>query len=180
MNDTKKIGRPKKFYENNALMATVDVFLSKGYDGASIRDLTEVMGINGPSLYSTFGDKPNLYLKTIDRNATNDALAPLVAFESEPDIKTAVRSFMEVGIGLKELHKLLTSASLIGYHSQVPYFMCRLSSGSRFSPQSMLLTASGLLALSGVKEHALNVCYQAQFLTMVPTTIERKQTSANG
>lgn len=42
------------------------VFWEKGYDAASISDLTAAMGINRFSLYDTFGDKHELYLKALD------------------------------------------------------------------------------------------------------------------
>lgn len=95
MNDTKKMGRPRTFDENDALMAAMNVFWAKGYDGASLKDLTHAMGISGPSLYAAFGDKRELYLKTIDRYADVNACAPIIAFETEPDIKRAVRGFLE-------------------------------------------------------------------------------------
>lgn len=94
----KKIGRPRSFDRDDALLAAMHVFWAKGYEGASMKDLTEAMGINSPSLYSVFGDKHKLYLEAIDHYASKDACAPLVAFETEPDIKKAVRSFMEAVI----------------------------------------------------------------------------------
>lgn len=94
MNDTKKIGRPRTFDEKTALEAAMNVFWAKGYDGASMKDLTAGMGISGPSLYSTFGDKRELYLKTIDFYADVDGCAPVVAFESEPDIAEAIKDFL--------------------------------------------------------------------------------------
>lgn len=98
MNNTKKVGRPRKFDKDDALDAAINVFWAKGYDGASIKDLTSGMGINGPSLYSTFGDKHALYLQAIEAYATSDGCAPLIAFESEQDIGRAVRGFMEASI----------------------------------------------------------------------------------
>lgn len=98
MNNTKKVGRPKKFDREEALLEAINVFWQKGYDGASMKDLTQGMGINGPSLYSTFGDKQELYLQAINAYATSDACAPLTAFENEPDIKLAVYAFMEAAI----------------------------------------------------------------------------------
>ncbi len=47
------------------------VFWEKGYDAASISDLTAAMGINRFSLYDTFGDKRELYLKTLDAYTQN-------------------------------------------------------------------------------------------------------------
>lgn len=95
MNDTKKMGRPRTFNEGEALLAAMNAFWTKGYDGTSMKDLTAAMGISGPSLYSAFGDKRELYLKTIDHYADVDGCAPIVAFESEPDITKAVKGFLE-------------------------------------------------------------------------------------
>jgi AcrR family transcriptional regulator len=89
-----KKGRPRTFDEDEALLAAMAVFWAKGYDGASLKDLTKAMGISGPSMYAAFGDKRELYLKTIDRYSDGDACEPIVAFESEPDIERAVRGFL--------------------------------------------------------------------------------------
>jgi len=58
--------RPKSFDPEAALSKAMDVFWEKGYDAASITDLTAAMGINRFSLYDTFGDKRTLYLKALD------------------------------------------------------------------------------------------------------------------
>lgn len=58
--------RPKSFDPDTVLAKAMVVFWEKGYDAASISDLTEAMGINRFSLYDTFGDKHTLYLKTLD------------------------------------------------------------------------------------------------------------------
>ena len=95
MSDTKKMGRPRAFNLDEALLAAINVFWTKGYDGATLRDLTQAMGISGPSLYAAFGDKRELYLQAIDRYAKINGGAPVVAFETEPDIEKAVRGFLE-------------------------------------------------------------------------------------
>ncbi|MBK5948775.1 TetR family transcriptional regulator [Rhodobium orientis] len=88
------MGRPRNFDYDEALVRAMSVFWTKGYDGASVRDLTGAMGIAGPSLYAAFGDKRELYLKTIDHYRDADACAPLVALEAEDDIEKAVRDFL--------------------------------------------------------------------------------------
>ncbi|MEM9462387.1 MAG: TetR/AcrR family transcriptional regulator [Myxococcota bacterium] len=64
-------GRPLAFDPNQALGAAMRVFWLKGYEGASLSELTEAMGINKPSLYARFGDKRTLFLAAIEHyNAT--------------------------------------------------------------------------------------------------------------
>lgn len=59
-------GRPREFCTDSALAAALRVFWSKGYDGASMADLTEAMGITKPSLYAAFGNKEALFHKALD------------------------------------------------------------------------------------------------------------------
>jgi AcrR family transcriptional regulator len=62
-----QVGRPRCFDADEALDAAMHMFWKKGYEGASLSDLTAAMKIERPSLYATFGNKEALFRKVLDR-----------------------------------------------------------------------------------------------------------------
>ncbi|MBN9588039.1 MAG: TetR/AcrR family transcriptional regulator [Alphaproteobacteria bacterium] len=60
-------GRPRSFCTEKALDSAMQVFWRKGYEGASMVELTTAMGINSPSLYAAFGSKEGLFRQVLDR-----------------------------------------------------------------------------------------------------------------
>ena len=59
--------RPKEFNPDDAIEKAMHVFWHKGYEATSMEDLLTAMNLNRGSLYDTFGDKRQLFLKVIDR-----------------------------------------------------------------------------------------------------------------
>ena len=49
------------------------LFWAKGYEGTSVGDLTETLGISRPSLYAAFGDKESLFRAALERYAAGPA-----------------------------------------------------------------------------------------------------------
>ena len=70
---SKRKGRPRAFDAGRALDAALEVFWRKGYEGATLPDLTGAMGINRPSLYAAFGNKQALFKKVLERYAEGPA-----------------------------------------------------------------------------------------------------------
>ena len=59
------MSRPKEFDKEEALRKAVMVFWRKGYDGTSLPDLIDAMGISRSSLYETFGNKESLFKEAL-------------------------------------------------------------------------------------------------------------------
>ncbi len=59
------MARNVEFNEEEAIRKAMEVFWEKGYNGASLRDLTDAMKINSSSLYNTIGDKQELFLRCV-------------------------------------------------------------------------------------------------------------------
>jgi AcrR family transcriptional regulator len=63
-------GRTRQFDVDEALDRALEVFWVRGYEGATLPELTQAMGINRPSLYAAFGNKEELFRKALDRYQT--------------------------------------------------------------------------------------------------------------
>lgn len=61
-----KIGRPRAFDRDSALLAAMRTFWTQGYEGTSVQDLVSAMGVNKPSLYSTFGCKEEIFREAVE------------------------------------------------------------------------------------------------------------------
>ncbi|MFE4860260.1 TetR/AcrR family transcriptional regulator [Streptomyces sp. NPDC056670] len=61
------MARPRKFDETHALTSAMDAFWRHGYEATSTRELADRTGLGQSSLYNTFGDKQQLYLRALRR-----------------------------------------------------------------------------------------------------------------
>jgi len=94
-------GRPRTFDRQAALAIAMEIFWAKGFEGASMAELTAAMGIGAPSLYSAFGSKEglfreavDLYCKTDGAAIWQDTLAAATAYESvKAFLMTSAREF---------------------------------------------------------------------------------------
>ena len=89
-----RTGRPRSFCTDTALDRAMTVFWTKGYEGASLAELTEAMGINPPSLYAAFGNKEGLFRAVLERyDARRRELMDRVLVA--PDPHSVARLFLE-------------------------------------------------------------------------------------
>jgi TetR/AcrR family transcriptional repressor of nem operon len=87
--------RPKEFNPDDALDKAMQVFWHKGYEATSMEDLLKAMDLNRGSLYDTFGDKRQLFLKVMDRYCTT-FVGPKLSLLDQP------------GPALPILHRFIT------------------------------------------------------------------------
>lgn len=66
--------RQREFDVDKALDAAMQLFWEKGYEATSLSDLTSAMGIQRPSIYSTFGDKKELFEAALRRYTSAHAV----------------------------------------------------------------------------------------------------------
>jgi AcrR family transcriptional regulator len=96
------MGRTREFCVDEALAKALDVFWRNGFEGSSLAELTDAMGIARPSLYATYGNKEQLYRQALDlyeerymgfvRDALNEASAHEV-------VAKILYGFVDVGTG---------------------------------------------------------------------------------
>jgi len=82
---SRRRGRPPAFDRAAVLARAAETFWRHGYEGSSIADLTEAMGISAQSLYAAFGSKADLYGEALDWYGDTLGLLTDAALE-RPDV----------------------------------------------------------------------------------------------
>ncbi|MFE0175450.1 TetR/AcrR family transcriptional regulator [Streptomyces sp. NPDC059002] len=98
------MARTKEFDPDAALQSALELFWRRGYEATSMADLVEELGIGRASIYATFGNKHDLYLKALERYGENQKpilLAELsAAGPALPAVRAVVRRFgTEASVG---------------------------------------------------------------------------------
>ncbi|MFJ5263396.1 TetR/AcrR family transcriptional regulator [Streptomyces sp. NPDC088387] len=91
------MARTKEFDPEAALQSALELFWERGYEATSMADLVERLGIGRASIYATYGNKRDLYLKALDRygEAQNPALTRELSQPGPalPAVRTVIRRF---------------------------------------------------------------------------------------
>ena len=88
-------GRPRAFDPDAALRKALDVFWERGYEGTSMNDLVEAMGIASASIYAAFGSKAELFRRTMGLYAATRGEPPRRALRESPTARGAIRDNVE-------------------------------------------------------------------------------------
>lgn len=91
------MARTKEFDPDAALQSALELFWRRGYEATSMADLVEALGIGRASIYATFGNKHELYLKALERYAETQNPRLLAELSQPgpalPAVRTVVRRF---------------------------------------------------------------------------------------
>jgi AcrR family transcriptional regulator len=87
-------GRPRTFDPDSALRQALDLFWERGYEGTSLNDLAEAMGIASASIYACFGSKEDLFRKVMALYATTSGEPPRRALREQPTARAAVHAML--------------------------------------------------------------------------------------
>jgi len=92
------MARNVEFDEQLAVSKAMDVFWRKGYNGTTMRDLTEAMGINSSSLYNTIGDKHELFVRSLKHYTESRMQAALKQLDPIKSPIKAIEKFIQSSV----------------------------------------------------------------------------------
>ena len=95
------MARTREFDERQALVSAMLVFWEKGYEGTSIQDLEDAMGLGRTSIYNAFGNKRQLFNRILECYKESVMSALFMEMDSAPDIREGVRRLLH---GALDIH----------------------------------------------------------------------------
>jgi AcrR family transcriptional regulator len=96
----KRRGRPRAYDPQLAVARAAEKFWQAGYAGTSLDDLVAATGMNRPSLYAAFGDKRDLYLKTLEHYRAEGRALARDALAGEPTLRVFLKRFYDKALAL--------------------------------------------------------------------------------
>jgi TetR/AcrR family transcriptional repressor of nem operon len=128
------MARPKSFDETAILDRAMELFWERGYEATSISDLEHRLGVGRQSLYNTFGDKHQLFLKALERYTGLSAQGP-------------IRHLLAPGAGLAAIRA---------------YFEEQIANGTAPGPRKACMVANTILERGATDGEALGRCDKAR------------------
>ncbi|CAA0238324.1 TetR-family transcriptional regulator [Acinetobacter baumannii] len=116
-------GRPREFDREEALVKARDFFWLHGYEGTSMSDLVEVLGIASARIYKAFGSKEALFREAVNHYENNEGNFALNALKQK-NIKDAINQLFQDALALytQANHSygcmVVSAASVLGEENQ--------------------------------------------------------------
>jgi AcrR family transcriptional regulator len=87
-------GRPRTFDPDSALRKALDLFWERGYEGTSLNDLAQAMGIASASIYACFGSKEDLFHQVMALYGRTSGEPPRRALREHPTARAAMHAML--------------------------------------------------------------------------------------
>lgn len=94
------VGRPRTFDRDDALTKAMYVFWEKGYEGTTMADLIESIGMKAPSIYAAFGNKDAIFKEVVSHYLPIVVNGQLATLNNTTDIHEAVENTMNECVSL--------------------------------------------------------------------------------
>jgi AcrR family transcriptional regulator len=94
-----RLGRPRGFDREEALLRAMEVFWAVGYEGATLTALQEAMGgITAPSFYAAFGSKEELFREAVEFYSRTLGAPMMKALAEEPTARASVEALLQAAV----------------------------------------------------------------------------------
>jgi TetR/AcrR family transcriptional regulator, transcriptional repressor for nem operon len=92
------MARTKDFDEEKVLDKAICIFSHKGYNGTSMQDLVDGLGISRSSMYDTFTDKHTLYVKALEcyQKTADQRICDII--QNSSSAKAAIRQLLKITV----------------------------------------------------------------------------------
>jgi len=91
-------GRPRTFDREAALTAAMHLFWEKGYEGTTMADIIETLGVKAPSVYAAFGNKDKLFEEVVKAYSKIVEVGPLKVLMETQNIYEAIENSLKASV----------------------------------------------------------------------------------
>jgi len=96
--ETAMAGRPREFDRDEALAKARDLFWARGYEGVSMADLVEALGLASARIYAAFGSKETLFREAVTLYDAGEGGFATRALAEEPTARAAIGRMLREAI----------------------------------------------------------------------------------
>ncbi len=154
----------KQFNVDDALARAMEAFWAKGYEGVSMQDLVDSMGVNRASMYATFGDKRSLFIQALRLYAVDMLEAYLAGLERQYSPRQAVLAVFDDAV-----------ASALADDAHNGCFLANTSVElSAHDPEIAGIVAGGLSRMEGFFHR---IIHSGQATGEIPVTVDATEAS---